>query len=119
MPPKGRYFARLLATQPPRPILRVEQTGLDTLELRRMQGLQKIELPPHIQSEWQEGRERLGERIALRSIRFGHEFERLILVVRGKMNLLLRVEQHGGGAVGDGHERLNGRLVRKCPECFA
>src|ERR1700722_13499649 len=119
MTPKGRYFARLLATQPPGPILRVEQTGLDTLELRRMAGLEKIELPAHVQSEWQEGRERFGERIALRSIRFGHAFERDILIVGGKMNLLLRIEQHGRGAVGDGHERLNGGLVRKGRDCFA
>ena len=35
------------------------------------------------------------------------------------MNLVLRIEQHDRGAMGDRHERFNGRLVRKRRECFA
>src|SRR6202140_5801073 len=35
------------------------------------------------------------------------------------MNLLLRIEERGRGAVGDGPERLNGCLVRKPREGFA
>src|ERR1700722_10164256 len=111
-------FARLLAAQPPGPILRVEKTGLHTLELRRMAGLEQLKLPACVQSERQGGGERLGDRIALRSIRCGDEFERRILVVGSKTDLLVGIEQNHRGAMGDGHERLYGGLVRKRGECF-